>query len=844
VIFKLFLSKEIKKFPFFFLLLTFNLLIGTLGLTGINIVSDQVKGKLTENAKELLTSDIVVSARRDLLPLEKESLDRVLQPLSFKTYRLVDIYSMVRHERSSQTRLVEIRSFEEGFPFYGNIRVQNGTFKSDGLFISKDLAELWGIVLHDELKIGEKFFTVQGIVTNDSSQGLRGFSLAPRIYLPLALVESTGLLRPGFTGGYARHFLIPDYKVKDFEILKKNLLKALPDAAIKVTLPEESSEQTGKVISYLTDFMSLAALIGLLLSLVGIFYLYQSHLTSRLKDFCLFNLYGLSKRQIIFGLVLQFTCVSIFVFLIQLSLMTPAYNAARPFLSQGLGIELSQRLNFSGLLFQLPFLYGLGITILIPLLLGLMRISLGLQLKASKISLGTFRFYDFLPFSILLWAFAVYLGHSIKIGSLFFLSLLIVFILSTVLIRLIQSILKRFLHSLGALTSHLEIGLAMRNIIHSGHKLTLSFLSLTLGATLISFILQLDSLIQKEFALDEKKPSLFIFDIQDEQMKPLERFAEKKGVELEGITPMIRARLDKVNGKTFTRVDETSGPRTREEEMESRMKNRGINLTYRQDLSPSERIVEGSPFPKNNNVTEERAAFVSLEKRFAQRMGLKIGDVITFDIQGVSIEGIVLNFREVKWTSFYPNFFVNVEPGFIDDAPKTYLAVLPQLHHQTKRSFQRDAVGEFPNISFIDVEELIAKLSDLFQKARQAIEVISWLSLAVGFVILYCLSHDQVYRRYYDLALMKTLGFSSGSLRKFLLVEFGFLFFFATSFGFALGWLIAVLIGHEVFKIPWGIDWQKLIYPGLILSILCLVTILASSWRALKAKPRELLSDS
>ena len=216
MIFKLFLSKEIKKFPFFFLLLTFNLLIGTLGLTGINIVSDQVKGKLTENAKELLTSDIVVSARRDLLPLEKESLDRVLQPLSYKTYRLVDIYSMVRHERSSQTRLVEIRSFEEGFPFYGNIRVQSGTFKSDGLFISKDLAELWGIVLHDELKIGEKFFTVQGIVTNDSSQGLRGFSLAPRIYLPLALVESTGLLRPGFTGGYARHFLIPDYKVKDF----------------------------------------------------------------------------------------------------------------------------------------------------------------------------------------------------------------------------------------------------------------------------------------------------------------------------------------------------------------------------------------------------------------------------------------------------------------------------------------------------------------------------------------------------------------------------------------------------------------------------------------------------
>jgi putative ABC transport system permease protein len=589
--------------------------------------------------------------------------------------------------------------------------------------------------------------------------------------------------------------------------------------------------------------MSLAALIGLLLSQVGVFYLYQSHLVARLKDFCLFNLMGLDKKHVILGLILQFSIVFMIVFALQAAVIVPGYKLLYPILSNSLGMDLSPDVNLSSIFSQLPFLYGLTLSILIPLLFGLMRTSMGLQLKAPKITMGRFRFYDFIPFIILLWGFAAYLSHSMKVGSIFFFALVIVFILSTFLIKIIQWFLKKYALHRSMLFPNIETGVAIRNIVHSGHKLTLSFLSLAMGATLISLILQLDSLIQKEFTLDEHKPSLFIFDIQEDQMDPLVEFAKGQGVNLEGVTPMIRARLDKVNGKSFTRVEDKGTLRTREEEIDARTKNRGINLTYRKDLSPSETLVEGKPFP-DEVPTDGRPAYVSVEKRYAQRLGLKIGDGVTFDIQGVEVEGVIRNFREVKWTSFYPNFFVNVEPGFIDDAPKTYLAVLPAGKKETKRYFQREAVGKFPNISFVDVEELIAKLAALFEKSRQAIAVISWLSLGIGLVILYGLSHDQVYRRYYDLALMKTLGFSPGSLRKHLLIEFGFLFLLAMAVGFFLGWLMAIIIGREVFKLGWSINWEMIFYPGLFLSVLCLVTILISSWNAVKAKPRELLSDS
>jgi putative ABC transport system permease protein len=406
-----------------------------------------------------------------------------------------------------------------------------------------------------------------------------------------------------------------------------------------------------------------------------------------------------------------------------------------------------------------------------------------------------------------------------------------------------QWLIKKIIGNKGLLIPTIENGIALRSLTRSGHKLTLSFLSLAMGATLISLILQLDKMILREFSLDSNKPSLFIFDVQEEQMDPLIKLAKDNHSPLAFVTPMIRARLEKVNGKKFVKDKRSYDFRSREEDEAARFRNNSLNLTYRDYITDAERIVEGEPFPPGG-APESRLPYISIEKRWSQRMNVDLGDKLTFDIQGVEFEGEVRNIKEVKWTSFYPNFFVTIEPGMIDAAPKTFLAILPTSPKDLKLSFQRKAVEEFPNISFIDVGELVGKLATLFEKSRQAIEVISWLSLAVGLVILYGLSHDQVYRRYYDLALMKSLGFSSTRLRMNLLYEFGALFFSAMSLGLFLGWLIAQLIGKEVFKLSFSIDWMRIIYPAVLLSVLCLATILISSWRAVRAKPRELLSDS
>lgn len=843
VILKFFFLREFRKYPFYFILLFFTLLLGTMGLVGISIVSTEVQEKLSENANQLLTSDMAVSARRELYPAEQNSLDKIMSTYPHETYQVIDIYSMVSHLRAKASRLVEIRATEKGFPFYGKITLSQGEFDNEKLYISKDLLDLWGIQEGDELKVGELTLPVSGVVVDDSSMGLRGFSLAPRIYFPLSKLSDTGLLKPGATGSFARHFKLQNKTENSLDAIKKGIYREIKDTAVKIRLPEDSSAQTGRVINTITNFMALSALIGLILSLVGVFYLYQSHLLARLKDLCLMNLYGLTKKEIILGIVSQFSFVFFLVIVTEIIIIFPVYRALAPVLSETFGFELSGNVNVLSALSEIPFLFGLSLFILIPLLFGLMRTSMGLQLKASKLSMGRFRFWDFLPFVGLLWIFSIYLARSMKIGNIFFGSLLVVFLVSSLMVRGAQWIIRKYIEGKGLLLPTIESGIALRGLTRSGHKLTLSFLSLAMGATLISLILQLDRMILKEFALDPKKPSLFIFDIQEEQMEPLTELAKDLKTPLAFVTPMIRARLEMVNDKKFVRGKRSFDFRSREEDEETRFRNNSMNLTFRDYLTDAERIIDGEPFP-TGGAPDDRLPYISIEKRWSERMDIELGDKLSFDIQGVPFEGVVRNIKEVKWTSFYPNFFVTIEPGLIDAAPKTYLAVLPAGPKEGKLNLQRNAVEKFPNISFIDVEEIVGKVSVLFVKSKQAVEVISWLSLLVGLVILYGLSHDQVYRRYYDLALMKSLGFSSTKLRLNLLHEFGALFLGALGLGLFLGWFIAVQIGREVFKISPTVDWERIFYPALLLTILCLATILISSWRAVKAKPRELLSDS
>ena len=70
---------------------------------------------------------------------------------------------------------------------------------------------------------------------------------------------------------------------------------------------------------------------------------------------------------------------------------------------------------------------------------------------------------------------------------------------------------------------------------------------------LINLIPQIYKGLQEEISRPKgyKIPSLFLFDIQPDQIEPLKNIISNENEELNYISPMVRARLEKVNGENF-----------------------------------------------------------------------------------------------------------------------------------------------------------------------------------------------------------------------------------------------------------------------------------------------------
>src|SRR5690606_34341069 len=112
----------------------------------------------------------------------------------------------------------------------------------------------------------------------------------------------------------------------------------------------------------------------------------------------------------------------------------------------------------------------------------------------------------------------------------------------------------------------------------------------------------------------------------------------------------------------------------------------------------------GAPRPAGASLgTAARPARISVEVDLARELGVGIGDRITWDFQGVLVETVVANLREVDWAQFAPNFFVVFEPGVLESAPQTLVALARVEGVGARAELQRDLVLEYPNVSVLDL---------------------------------------------------------------------------------------------------------------------------------------------
>ncbi|MFZ5481256.1 MAG: ABC transporter permease, partial [Myxococcota bacterium] len=354
--------------------------------------------------------------------------------------------------------------------------------------------------------------------------------------------------------------------------------------------------------------------------------------------------------------------------------------------------------------------------------------------------------------------------------------------------------------------------------------------SLSLGVAVVATTVLVEGRIYAQVADEFPKdaPSAFLLDVQTDQRDAVVRLLEERGATRVRTAPMIVARLRAVDGRD---VDTLAGERGEDD---------------RWALTREQRLTTTDTFPSDNRVVAGAAfspateAEVSLESRFAERIGAGLGSRVVFDVQGVPVELVVTSLREVTWESFDMNFFVVAERGPLDAAPQSVL-LTAQLPAEAEATVQDTLAARFPNVTLVRVRAAIEQARGLLEKLGTGIRAVGAFTAVAGVAILVSGLAADATRQRKRVALLKTLGTTRAGVVALFAVEYGLLGLFAGALG-ALGAVgISWAIVTRMMRLDWRTDFAALAITVAASAVACAAVGVAANARALRVRPAEVL---
>lgn len=844
--------KEIKNHPRFSLIYIITMFLGLFGLMVISNFNDSFKSALESRSKSLLTADLAIVSRRPLTNKEKEHLNTIMTSHSEAMTSMIELYHMAQRVDGKRSRLAQIKAIAPNYPLYGKVSIKEGKLKLSDIFagnfivVDQDVLHQFQVTVGDSLKIGGKLFTIHGVIDEDLSSSWRGISMAPKIYVAQNSIQGTGLMGFGTVASYYEFFKFSPELIRNKKIVEKvtdELNEKIKDPGVSIMGPEKASEQVARVMNYLSDFLGLVALVALFLSIIGIVYMGQSYFFDRLTQIGILRSLGMEdwRIRIVFQVKLMVLALASWVLAIVITglVQDPI---------QRLLIELDMPFEFTGSLSLETTLVTFLLSVVASFLIGLLLTVKVFQIPTREILFGQkyFRWQwkrsDYLllsPLALIFWPLAIWQSNSLLVGTVFMACLISTSIL---LLFGFWTFLKFTNKIIGTDLSWpaLPLALALRQVVRSPVNSAISMWAIGIGVMLLALISQIETGLQRELLDDSiSKPSLFLFDIQPEQERSLQELADNESIPLTDMVPMVRARISQVNGKPYTRDREKKGMfETREENRERNFRNRGVNLTYEKSPNESISIVEGKKMPSIYNPEVQKIPFMAIETRYAKRMGLKMGDEVTFDILGVEVTAKIVQIRRIRWTSFNPNFFIVLQKGVIDEAPQTFLSTVAKVSKDRALDIQDKLVDQFPNISMINVDELVAKILGIFRAMSGSVRIMAFLCILVGLIVIVSINYNQLTKQYYELAIQKILGMNW--LAQLLVSNSSLLLttIFSTILGVIASIGVAKIFSEIFFDGAWSFNLQTNLLIMLFMCLATIVTVTVGSIRVLKSKPK------
>ncbi|AVR47525.1 hypothetical protein C7S20_17175 [Christiangramia fulva] len=810
-----------------------SIVLGIAAVVSIQSFSDNLKKNISLQSKSLMGADYIIESNHP----PDERVQEIIDSLGGADAREISFASMMATSRTGNTKLMQVRGIEKAFPFYGKLETTpsgaSESLKNGKALVDATTMLQMNLKVGDSIKIGKVILPVGGAL--NSTPGSSGLfsSIAPPVFIPYGFIEETELVKTGSRIDYKFYFKAN--ASTDLEKLEKKLNPILDAHDADIDTHLSTSRRLGRRYENFGKFLNLVAFVALLLGCIGIASAIHIYIQEKLKSVAILKCLGASSRQTFIIFLIQLIAIgllgSILGILVGLGLQQLFPLIMQDFLPLELEISIAWKVIFMGMIIgvSMAVLFGLY-----PLTFTLKTSPLqALRIDESKTS-GSKKAGAIIGglLVLFLFGFSFWLLEDWKYSLSFLGGIAVVFLCLAGIAGLFIYLIRHFFPSKWSF----EARQSLLNLFRPQNQTLILILAIGLGAFLISTLYFTKDMLLSQAKLEDQanSPNLILLDVQTNQKDSVAQTVRAQDLPVIEAIPIVTMKVKSLAGKPVEEIrkDTTS-------QINRWILDHEFRTTYRDSLISSESISNGNWVPKMKD--DQEIVPISVSEDFAKDAEVSVGDEIIFNVQGVLLKTNVESIRKVDWSRMQMNFSIVFPKGVLEEAPQFLVLTTKTPNPQKSAELQQAIVEKFPNVSIIDLRQVLSVIQEILNKISWLINFMSAFSIITGIIVLIGAVRTSKYQRIKESVLLRTLGARKEQILKILALEYLFLGMIGCITGIFLSLLGSLLLAYFVFDstfIP-SVGPFVFLLPAIV--ILVVVIGLSSSLSVLKSPPLQVL---
>lgn len=751
----------------------------------ISLLGDHLQKLILQSSSQFIAADRQLKSPRAIPDGWLENA----QAMNIETAHTLSFASMLFS--GEQMQLVSVKAVSEGYPLKGSLETSNQPFSPalatndipapGTVWLNPRLFSLMSISKGDTVSIGDQDFIVSRVINREPDVGFGMSAVAPRAMINVQDVEATGVVQPGSRLSWTYLFAGSDTALVAMDLwLKPKLSSSHRWIGVKEGRPAIATS-----IEKAETYLLLGGSLAVLLACVAIGMSSRQYSVKQVDSVALLKTLGLSGSQVVSIFALQIVLVFLVAGCVGTVLGVLGYALGVSSL-ESLFPELSYSQHWYELKISTLFVGWLtGAVVMLTFALPpIIKLKLIPPMKVLRREVSGSSRFDWLigvaGCSGILLLLYLYSRDWMLVGIL-----LSAFVVLSALLFMVSYFLLKAISIIGTgASSYWRLGVA--SIVRRRWQTVFQVQVFSLALLLLAVIYLTRSSLLGDWQaqLPENAPNHFLINISEQQVEGIENHFDQAGIKTSGLYAMVRGRLTHINAmpvKTAVSKDKDVNALNRE-----------LNLTWSNQLPDDNVIDQGSWWYEPS---EQELNRVSIEASLADKLGIQLGDQLTFTIGDQPIEVEVQSIRTVEWDSMRPNFYMIFPDGLLEPFSATFITSVFLLPEQ--KELLNGLSRQHPTITILEMDQLIGKVRTIIYQVSTVIELIMYLILAASILVVMALINVSMGERYREGALLRTLGANSKLVLGSQFVEF--------SIVGGLSGLVAV-VGAEF--VVWAIQHQ------------------------------------